>query len=131
MGNIKKFNEMKENFVATEEFIIDAQEAFRDLMDRETEPIPFNKETDRYFEIFITMTPVRKYRTVLNVNTIISEYEKEIDVLRDIEVAIKRLHDVYKVYPLYEEEDGEDNWFICLIYDSRINYPGGRTMYAD
>ena len=131
MGNIKKFNEMKENFVATEEFIIDAQEAFRDLMDRETEPIPFNKETDRYFEIFITMTPVRKYRTVLNVNTIISEYEKEIDVLRDIEVAIKRLHDVYKVYPLYEEEDGEDNWFIRLIYDSRINYPGGRTMYAD
>ena len=69
-----------------------------------------------YFEIFITIPNTRQYKKDKKISDYINECEKPLDILKDVEVAIKRVYDKFGIYPKIEEEDESIFWYIHLGY---------------
>jgi hypothetical protein len=116
---IKKF----ESFKLDSQYFIDVFSEFID----EGNGYEFSQTGNKtYFEIFIDIPGVRKgerkWENSPKIESYLSASKKQTEILEDINVAIKRIYDKFKIFPKINEEDYEHNETGLLVWYLHITY---------
>lgn len=119
---VKKFNEYAKYDEKTTIAIID--EAFVDFIDSGAKTQPLGKNYQIHINIPVTFDSVEdEWSRASNCEELIKSSEIVIDMLKDIDVAIKRVYDEVKILGLiYYRRRYRKNNEICVVY--KINNLG-------
>jgi hypothetical protein len=116
---IKKFENFTTKSIDTE-YITNV---FAEFIDEDSE---YEFLEGSYFEIFIDIPGVRrgerKWEKNAKIESYLSASKKQTELLEDINVAIKRIYDEFKIFPKITEEDYKHSETGLVVWCLHITY---------